>query len=134
MPDLTTPTGPLALLVDGEESIVFSSCDPTGRCAEEFGIIDKIAGSQRILSDSGNAASPGNSGVRQLFEGAGAEAIEERDIRPFHGSTPCRDVKSKMYAILSFPLLVRCARKLAILRALDGILATNDLRYTSEIV
>nr|WP_166488043.1 glycosyltransferase family 4 protein [Mesorhizobium ciceri] len=57
---------------------------------------------------------PGNSGVRQLFEDAGAEVIEERDIRPFHGSTvaPCKDVKSRIHAILSFPLLVRCARKL----------------------
>lgn len=57
---------------------------------------------------------PGNSGVRQLFECAGAEVIEERDIRPFHGSTvaPCRGAKSKVHAILSFPLLVRCARKL----------------------
>lgn len=57
---------------------------------------------------------PGNSGVRQLFEAAGAEVIEEQDIRPFHGSTvaPCRDAKSKIHAILSFPLLVRCARKL----------------------
>lgn len=55
---------------------------------------------------------PGNGQVRQLFAEAGAEVIEETDIRPFNGSTvaPCRGLKKRGYAVLSYNRTVRAAR------------------------
>lgn len=43
----------------------------------------------------------GNEAVKQLFRNAGAEVLEERDLRPFNGSTvaPNSKLKEKAYAI-----------------------------------
>lgn len=56
----------------------------------------------------------GNEAVRELFHAAGARVIEERDIRPFHGSTvaPNRRLKEKLYALASYWPLLRCSRRL----------------------
>lgn len=52
--------------------------------------------------------------VRDLFLDAGAEVVEERDIRPFHGSTvaPNARLSEKLYALAGYPLLLRCAARL----------------------
>ena len=48
----------------------------------------------------------GNDAVKQLFKNAGAEVIEEKHIRPFHGVNGCRcdSFRERAYALLSaFP-------------------------------
>ncbi|TIT55048.1 MAG: glycosyltransferase family 4 protein [Mesorhizobium sp.] len=56
----------------------------------------------------------GNGAVKALFREAGAEVLEERDIRPFNGSSVARNdaLKDRAYAIASYPLTVRCAKRL----------------------
>lgn len=56
----------------------------------------------------------GNDAVKALFREAGAEVIEEKDIRPFNGSTvaPCDTLMDRAYAVASYPLTVRCATRL----------------------
>lgn len=46
----------------------------------------------------------GNEAVRNLFLDAGADVIEEQDIRPFNGSTvaPCQSIDSRLYALLFY--------------------------------
>jgi glycosyltransferase involved in cell wall biosynthesis len=55
----------------------------------------------------------GNAAVASMFGAAGATVIQERDIRPFHGSTvaPCATFSERIYALLGAPLTVRCARR-----------------------
>lgn len=66
---------------------------------------------QPIVAMPGRA---GNGAVKALFREAGAEVLEERDIRPFHGSSvaPNNALKDRAYAIASYPLTVRCAKRL----------------------
>lgn len=56
----------------------------------------------------------GNDAVKALFREAGAEVLEERDIRPFNGSSvaPNHKLKDRAYAIASYPLTARCAKRL----------------------
>ena len=52
--------------------------------------------------------------VAGMFENAGAHVIKEKDIRPFNGSevAPCRRIKDRAYAILSYRGLVKTAERL----------------------
>ncbi|MCP9234073.1 glycosyltransferase family 4 protein [Mesorhizobium sp. LMG 17147] len=54
-----------------------------------------------------------NDAVKALFSEAGAEVLEERDIRPFHGSSvaPNHKFSGRTYAIASYPLTARCAKR-----------------------
>ena len=56
----------------------------------------------------------GNDAVKEMFLQAGARVVEEKDIRPFHGSevAPCNDLKGRIHALCSYNRLVRCAAKL----------------------
>lgn len=56
----------------------------------------------------------GNEFVASLFTQAGARVIQERDIRPFHGSTvaPNRLLQEKLYALYGYWPLARCSRRL----------------------
>ncbi len=54
-----------------------------------------------------------NDQVKKMFLDAGAEVVEEADIRPFNGSevAPCVSLKDRAYAVLSYNRLVGCARE-----------------------
>ena len=56
---------------------------------------------------------PNNEAVASMFANAGAEVIEERDIRPFNGSTvaECSTLYLRTYAVLAYPKTDWCARK-----------------------
>jgi glycosyltransferase involved in cell wall biosynthesis len=57
---------------------------------------------------------PGNDEVIELFKAAGAQVIEEHDVRPFHASTvaPSRGVKQKLYSLYGYFPLQRLAQRL----------------------
>jgi len=56
----------------------------------------------------------GNSDVRNLFIDAGAEVVEEKSLRPFHGSTvaPSSTLNDKLYSLCAYPPMVCLAKKL----------------------
>lgn len=56
---------------------------------------------------------PGNEAVVNMFADAGAQVIEEKDVRPFNGSTvaECSTLKDRAYAVLSYRSTVACAKK-----------------------